>query len=100
MAELVEPRSLVKTVRLNNQRVSLPSAHRVSHPPRVGILRELSSIEPDVAPDVSPLEELHDSVWKMGELHGCRKVPQDSGEPPGVAVHDRIVSLDGRRSVL
>src|SRR5271167_465757 len=62
-AILVEPRSVIKVVRVDDKRVSLPMANCVSVPTWVHVVtRKFSPIRPYVAPSAAILEELNHFV--------------------------------------
>ena len=68
VTEMIEPGSVVITIGLNNEYVSLPPANRVSVPGRIRILRKCSPIRPDGAPQVMKLHVLQHPVRSLDEL--------------------------------
>jgi len=56
IAEVIEPSLLRETVGLDDERVAIPAAHRVSQPARIeiGIVGQLAAVGPNGAPDVAP----------------------------------------------
>src|SRR5688572_4784606 len=62
MAEGVKPRTIVEATRVDDQRVALPRANRVSEPRRLGIDRMLSAVEVNQALRVDPLVENHEQA--------------------------------------
>src|SRR5262249_51521016 len=58
-----EPRTIVVTVRFDDERVTVPVSDCISEPVLFGrVFRKFSSVGPDGAPVVAVLEELNDPV--------------------------------------
>src|SRR5437660_4879543 len=68
IAEMIEPRSVVKGIRLDNEYISLPVTDRVSQHSPIGIFRELASIGPDLSMDVVPVEQLKHTAGNSNEF--------------------------------
>jgi hypothetical protein len=56
VAPLVEPRPVVKTYRVDNERVPFPTANRLSHPSAIRILWKFPPIHPNVTGSSLTLE--------------------------------------------
>src|ERR1051326_2938043 len=69
-AKMIEPRSVVITNGLHDERISFPFANRVSPPCRIRILGEFAAIRPDGAPYVMELHVLQHPVLSLNELKG------------------------------
>jgi hypothetical protein len=67
----IEPGSLVGSDGRDNERVIIrPLAHRISEPPRFGILGEFPAVGPDDAPDFVVLIQDSYLLWRLKDLSG------------------------------
>ena len=91
---MIEPRSVVKSIRLDNEYISLPVTDRVSQHSRIGIFRELASIGPDLSMDVVPVEQLKHTAGNLNEFEVPRIVfqKQQARYSQRIAISHRIVS--------
>ena len=100
---MIEPGAVVVADGLHDEGVSLPAAHGISVPGRIGILRKRPAIGPDRAPDVVILHVLQHAVGHLNELKGPQiRLPQIARIAQGLALGNRIVvqlRLDRARAV-
>src|SRR5262245_25955619 len=68
MASFVQPRSIVKSSRVNDEHVAVPLACRVSPPRRLGINRCRTAICKDLPPPVEGLEENDCQAFHLRDL--------------------------------
>src|SRR6266540_1015803 len=73
MTDAVEPRPLIETDGIHDQRVSIPLRDRMSVPRRAEILqiltgRQLAAVGPEVSDSMFPLEDLQDLVFRHDEF--------------------------------
>src|SRR6266566_817304 len=69
-AVLRDPGPVVKAIRLDDERVSVPPADRISHVSQNrGIRRQFAPVWPDGPPRMTQLKELQNSVGQLDELH-------------------------------
>src|SRR5438093_1726143 len=74
ITEMIEPRPFVKTGGVHYERISLPSADRVAHPPRLQIFRQLSAVGPDLTVYMMAVEHLQHPVLSLNDLEIPRTV--------------------------
>ena len=68
-AVLRDPGPVVKAIRLDDERVSVPPADRISHVSQNrGIRRQFAPVGPDGPPRMTQLKELQNSVGQLDEL--------------------------------
>src|ERR1700730_5396515 len=76
VAGVIQPASLVTAVRFHDECIiPFPMSYRVSVPPRIRcvggvpshILRKLSTVRPDLAPDSVELKQLQHPAWHLSE---------------------------------
>ena len=82
MAGEVEPRAVVETCGLDDERVAVPAADGVAHPCRVRIGRHLAAVEKDLAIG-EILEQEHDQRRRLNDL--CQPAARDVTRATGLA---------------
>src|ERR1700688_3208875 len=92
ITKLIEPGSVVKTGRVNDECASVPFANRVSEPSRVRILGKFSPVRPDFAPCVIPLEELQHPARNLNDLDRCGGIKQNAWDTQGITDHHGVIS--------
>src|SRR5262245_5208515 len=96
ISEVINPRALVETNRVDHEVIAIPfSDGGVAQPLWIGILRKLPSICPDFTQHAAPLKELQNAIRKLNELERPAE-KQNSRIAQWIAISRRIVSL-GRR---
>src|SRR6202023_2191082 len=70
MPSPIEPSFVVEVGRVDDERICVPTANRVSHPGGGQILVMCSPIGIDLARKVIELEEHDDSAGDLNDLHG------------------------------
>src|SRR5262249_38655540 len=99
LALRAQPGLIVEPDRFDNQRISFPPAHGISIPSRVGIIRELAAIHPDLPDRVLSFKEHQDPSGNMDNLER----PDDEKNPRDTyrrTFQDRIVATRrGSRTV-
>src|SRR4029453_17666874 len=94
-AVLVKPGSVIEVVRVDDKRISLPTANGVSIPIGVRIgTRKFSPICPNIAPGAVALEELNHFFLGLSKPHSRRRgAPHDPWKTRGIAPTDRIIPI-------
>src|SRR5512144_1999205 len=85
-----EPRSIIKSHRLDDEGISFPPSYRVSEPPRIDFIRvwQITTVGPNRPKRVAPFEELHHPVRQLNKFETIVV-----GEPSGPA--ERITDKHG-----
>src|SRR5262245_16649639 len=85
-----EPGPFVETVRLDNERVSVPSANGVSQKPRVGFFRKRPAVGPDRAPRMPHLKKLKRPAGQLNEFEPI-VVGEITGPTERITAHHGIL---------
>src|SRR3977135_4454149 len=75
----IRPGSIVKTIRVHDKGIAIPTADRISVIRRLGVIDGLSAIGPNVAPGMTPLEKFYHFVGSLKESHQrCKNLKHDA----------------------
>src|SRR5712692_2684040 len=92
--EGISPGFIGKTIRVHDQGVPVPPAYGISIIRRLRIVDWLPAVCPNVAPGMAPLEEFHDLVRSLNELHQRRiELKHDAGIACRLTLEQGVIPL-------
>jgi hypothetical protein len=94
ITEVVEPRSFIESIRLDDERISFPFPDRPAEHPRIRLFGKCTPVSPDDAMHVMPIEDLKHTAWNLNEFEIARIVfqYQKARYAERVAIPHRIIS--------
>src|SRR5262245_21564981 len=97
--EVVDPRTGIKTIRVDDKDVTLPFADGVSEPFQIfRVLGKLSSITPDFTQHAIPFEDLDEPARSLKDFNRPVGEEQNARYAEWITRPRRIISLGGRYS--